>query len=199
MTAVTDDFNRADGALGANWTAYVNAGLVIVSNTAHPNVSAGSRGSKYTGASFTDDQYAEAEIGAKGTGNYFSVGVRVNGTDGSRSGYIFSLGGSNELYISKYASGSGTDHVTSTATFANGDIMRIEAVDSGANVDISVLVNGVEVNSWTDTSSVIASGLPSMEIYSGTGTSNFNSFGAGDIGGGGGSIVPTLMMLGIGT
>src|SRR5262245_64577027 len=61
MATVTDDFNRADGGLGANWTPELN-NMVIASNKSR-GPSAGTPGiERYTAVSFADNQSAQVTI-----------------------------------------------------------------------------------------------------------------------------------------
>src|SRR5262249_61775428 len=58
----SDDFNRANGSLGANWTNTSDGGLAIVSQVAAGTASAGVSGDIRTGESYTSDQFSQVQV-----------------------------------------------------------------------------------------------------------------------------------------
>lgn len=173
----TDDF-AGTGALGSDWSACIGTGLARVSDVAQDVVGGASRGNCVSGVAQTNNQYAQAVLaGNQGSGRYAAVMVRVNGTDGSMTGYSGSLGGSNEYYISKI---NGADMAFGTTTFSIGDTMRLEAVGTS----ICLYVEAVEVDCATDGD--YTSGQTGMQTYWEGSFIGFDSFEAGDLGGGGG-------------
>lgn len=64
MSVLTDDFNRADGAIGGNWTA-INSSLKVQSNQATDNGASSTALARYSAAQLaTADQYVQAKVGA---------------------------------------------------------------------------------------------------------------------------------------
>src|SRR5262249_14163857 len=57
----SDDFNRADGSLGANWSPIVDGSLAISSQVAVGTGTAGSSGDIWSAASFNSDQFSQIE------------------------------------------------------------------------------------------------------------------------------------------
>jgi len=142
----TDTFDRTDGGLGSNWTAYyAGGGGTIVSNEAKAGVSTDSRGSYYNAVSFPDDQYSKITIGGTlGSGDFWSVGVRLSGGT-TTDGYYCSADSAN-WYITRFDNGTGTDIANNVSTFAVGDVVECRAVGSL----ISLYKNGSLVGSKTD-------------------------------------------------
>src|SRR5678815_1222419 len=80
--AFTDDFNRADGALGAGWSPIAtDGGLTIVSSRAQAAQDA-HLGNYRTGESYEDDQYAEVEVTSAllDSGDFIGAMIRCTGT-----------------------------------------------------------------------------------------------------------------------
>lgn len=124
----TDNFNRADGGLGANWTTLDGHGAPQISSQVVVWDGASDSGAFYSGASFADDQYSQVKVVA--SANYYGVLARANNTD---SGYAymwfctFAAGDTYRVY--KYVNGSwsqiGSDY-TITPPTAQNDTIKIE-------------------------------------------------------------------------
>ena len=86
-TSASDDFNRADGGLGANWTAMSDGGMAISSQQV--TGSAGVlTGDMRTAESFSSDQYSEVEVtSTQLTGGQW-VGPAVRVQTGGQNGYL---------------------------------------------------------------------------------------------------------------
>lgn len=153
----TDNFNRANGGLGANWTT--NGGYTapsIVSN-AVPSVNAVDLGATYSAANAgQDDMYAKLDstVVNLNTGNDIMVWVRMP-NDATDTGYEVNaprygtdVGGrlwevfraSSGVYTSLAVSGTGTQLGTGTRS------LEIRAVGS----TITALQDGVTLASVTD-------------------------------------------------
>lgn len=182
---ISDDFNRADAAtLGANWTNSVGSGFGIVSNRASSKTN-NSSVAVYSGASWTvsTDQYAEAQIITKASGN--DAGIACRGSTSSETFYIFeindndaavALGSSMRCGLYKAVAGAYT-LLGSTSSFvvSTTDVLRIEA--QGTNV--TAKLNGVTKFGPTS-DSAIASGKPGLSGFSTVGGEVFDNFAAGD-------------------
>jgi hypothetical protein len=184
VASFQDLFNRADSSdLGAGYTACLGLRNAIVSNKCAGGSSGNSTGDFYTGASFGNDQYAEAVIGGKAALSYFSVLGRGSGSAATRNVYQCTLGGANEYYISKLLLGvTQAGEVSGTTAFADGDVLRLE-VSGTTTVTVTLKKNGVTVNTLTDSSSPIASGSTGLEFFWGTPATRptFDNFDTGDI------------------
>ena len=100
----TDDFNRADGSLGANWTSSLNATAnSVVSNEYAYNGSGASAGA-FTPASLTTTFSASGDFRLEGNGG---AGLAFNIHNGGDSLYFVNIfGGTSFLQIAKYTDGA---------------------------------------------------------------------------------------------
>lgn len=182
---VSDNFNRADGALGANWTTITGQNaFTIVSNQAENPITTGSHGNTYTGASWTGgaDHYTELTVKANPAQN--DGGPTCRAATAAQTYYVacinnndaVALGSSQRFEVFRVMAGVFTQ-VGSTVTMviSANDVLRCEA----QGTTIRGLVNGVQKVTGTDSS--IASGKPGMEWWHGSaGTSQVDDFAAGD-------------------
>jgi hypothetical protein len=138
----SDDFNRADGPLGANWTTPI--GSASISSNA---ISFGSADTvvRYEGQTFAADQEASFVIGNPGD-THCGGGVRIQ-ADGS--GYICT-NETEAVFVQIYRSNGGGS-LTGLAnitglTLVSGDRIGLRAIGS----TIGLTQNGVVVGSVTD-------------------------------------------------
>lgn len=169
----SDDFNRADGALGANWTD--NAGAFkIVSNLAACNSSADAiEFNHYSAVSFLNDQWAQATVTSVAAGTY--IGLSVRGASGStKTGYVLYSNGST-VFLSKMIAGSRTvfNGGSSIGTLAINDVVLLTV----QGTTLTVYKNGVSLFSVVD--SAIASGSPGIGGFGTAGTSTIDNWSAG--------------------
>jgi hypothetical protein len=177
--SVSDDFGRADGGLGGNWTT--------VAGTAAPEISggmvvAGSPGrlnSAYWSAdTFGADQYAQATLPASsGWSLGPGIAVRLSGA----TGYVLWYGNSpGTVSIWRMdGAGSWTQLASSSGTLtvaAASDVWRLEAVGS----TISGYQNGKLVVQTTD--SAYDSGSPGVWLY--YSANEIADWSGGDVGSG---------------
>ena len=186
---MSDDFNRANGGLGANWTSQVNTALAISSNHVIAGSSGENEASYYNGA-WSNDQESSAVFTWGGTA-YLGVTVRASGTGGSFTCYYFLTDGSSYSELGKYVSGAQTILSTSFAHPASGSVVKIRAVGTAINIyDDGVAIGG---SPFTDAS--IASGNPGIYDYDGGAfTAHIDDWNGADVGGGGGgSAIPRIV------
>jgi len=166
--AASDNFNRADGALGVNWAKPVPASeqtLVIANNQVTPDIENAHCYAYWIGNTFSQDEYSQVQISNVGPWN--GVIARAQSTvDRFYMAFVF---GPNDyrLYLRKdglyYSLSTG-----STETWVAGDIIRLEA--SGLNpVQLRLLRNGNPVLTYTDTTENLVGGSPGIGIYSPSG------------------------------
>jgi hypothetical protein len=60
--AATDDFNRADGSLGADWSDLNDGGMAISSQAVTGTAGTGVSGDIRTAESYSSDQYSQIEV-----------------------------------------------------------------------------------------------------------------------------------------
>src|SRR5215471_7918185 len=164
-----DDFNRADGPLGAPWVTPSGFDpLAIVGNQVGPAALSGSgteRFARYTGATLPAHQAAEvtlAALAAPTGGNYASVavGLRWTGT----TGYLIGAAaqpGETATYFVRLNNGVWTDLDWNFADpWAPGDRLRAEV--NGAV--LAVYRNGTLVRSITDATPILGNGQGGVTV-----------------------------------
>jgi hypothetical protein len=165
----TDDFNRANGGLGANWSEIDTAGgsgaLAIASNVVTGNTLTPSA-SRYTAASFADDQYAEVAVGGLAfNGASYRVGpiCRASAdTDTARDYYfawVLDDGSSTRtIQVGKVINGAQTVLASTTTTVANTDVLRLEVQGTA----LRVYLNAVQLSALNSTDSDRTTGWPGV-------------------------------------
>ena len=185
-TPGADDFNRADGGLGANWTDISDGGLSI-SSQAVAGLSGGLAGDIRTGESYPGDQYSQLEVTSTqlSGGQWIGPAVRTqNGGQDTYLGIYFWNSGSPVLTLYKRSAGTWIQLGNSynCGPLAAGTKLKLTAVGSR----ISFLQDGIERIAATDTSltggapGIIAFGQAKADNWSG-GTAT--STGAYSVGG----------------
>lgn len=175
----SDDFNRANGGLGANWTTTTSESVpVILSNEASADTSTGTYGSRYTGITWPNDQYAEAIIGSiveNVTDNGAGPACRI--ASGTQTHY-FAQTNTVETRLYKVVSGTFTQLGTDGAACATGDTLRLEC----QGTSISVKKNGATIIGPV-TDSAISAGDAGIWIAFSSLNGKINSWAGGDFGG----------------
>lgn len=134
----TDNFNRADGGVGANWTAIRSGGHEIVSNQCKGVTASDYNISIWNADAFDPDHYSQALVV---TQTAYS-GLIVRGDVGSNCYlWFWNLGVTGALY--RIDGGSFTSLQTGITAPANALIAKMTAEGS----DIKVYVNGVQEGS----------------------------------------------------
>lgn len=177
----SDNFDRADGALGANWSSLnpLNGGNPEVNtNSARSNFAVADQAAcaRWNGTgSFNDDQYSQAIIGALSflTDSYrCGVIVRASAdTDGGRdfyAGYVALDGGGTRTWrIIKVLNGTVSTLASGTAAFADNDVIRLRATGT-TTVTLTLTQNGSTLGTPpTDSTSPISGGKPGIYVSGG--------------------------------
>lgn len=177
----TDDF-LGTGALSGNWTATLGSAPERSSGVA---ISAsGTRWAHYSGASFADDQFAEAEVSVISTGfSSNGVTVRASTTNGGTFYGLRINGSSGDVAITKRASFSGPADIAAsaggivpTSGFTFTHTLRLEA----EGTTLRGYLDDVEVVSTTD--ATITSGAPGIQMTDGDG--HIDNWEGNDLAGG---------------
>ena len=160
-TTVSDSFDRANGALGSNWTTVSGAAAPqIVSDSLTVGTASALNSAYWSASTFGNDQFAQATM-PDSSGTQYGPGIAVRLS--STKGYFLWYGNSPNT-VSLWKMGSSTSWSTlkqsgpltiSPAT----DVWRIQVVGS----TISGYQNGNLVVQATDTS--IKSGSPGVWLY----------------------------------
>lgn len=142
MTTFTDDFNRADGSVGASWTQ-VSGTWTIASNRLSPGTTGTGLVLTAVTAMATNDNSAQATIAVTAAA---SQGVWCRGNSGITQGYLWRNDGTTWTLFSVLG-GSFTSIGTFAAAAVSGDVAKVQAVGS----TIKGFVNGVQQVSVTNT------------------------------------------------
>lgn len=178
----TDNFNRANGGLGANWTTQSGeTAPSIVSNTVQ--VAGGFvYGARYSAITWPNDQYAQCKaVATRPPTTDEGVGPSCRMATGAQTHYFLQAGaGDTRLY--KVVGGSYTQLGTTGSAVAVNDVLYLEVKTSGANAIVTAKVNGVAVcgSPVTDTSP-IASGQAGMWLATSDGAANLDDWEGGDL------------------
>lgn len=188
----TDDFNRANGGLGANWTTGTGVQPPrIVSNEALGNAAANVCDANYTGAlvgggAWPNDQYSQFTIGSVvDTTSDEGVGPACRMASGAQTQY-FAQTNTVETKLYKVVAGTFTQLGVDGAACATGNVLRLECVGD----QITVKKNGTTIIGPI-TDSAIASGNAGMWCTHAVGA--IDSFEGGDFAAGA-TTLPELVM-----
>ena len=175
---VSDNFNRADGSLGANWTDMTGGGLAISSQVVVGTNGAYS-GDIRTGETYTSDQSSQIEVTSTqlSGGQWIGAGVRAqNGGQSLYLGLYFWNNGNPELMLFKRIGGNWTQLGGSSFQGALAAGTQLNLTVTGSTLSFSQ--NGVVRITATDTSltggapAVMAYGTPQGDNWVGVGTSS---------------------------
>jgi Fibronectin type III domain len=165
--AASDNFNRADGGLGVNWTKppASEQTLVVVNNQVTPDIENDHCYAYWTRDMFSQDQYSQVRMINMGPW----PGVIVRAQSAIDRFYLALVFGANDYRI--YLRKDGLYYLLSTGnteTWVPGDIIGLEAV--GLNpVQLTLLRNGNPVLTYTDATENLVGGSPGIGIYSPSG------------------------------
>jgi hypothetical protein len=189
VTVASDNFTRADGALGSNWTVESGASttgtLNIYSNAVKPTASGARAVSYWAGAgTFSANQWASAQIvtaGGAGATSLGSAAVRASSGDNYYECEINLTATLPGLALQKVVAGAFTA-LSSTTSYAmlSGDVIEITA--SGSTLVCQDVTAGVTV---TATDTALTTGTPGLGGYNTSTTSTTSTnWSGGNLGAG---------------
>ncbi|MDX3245844.1 hypothetical protein [Streptomyces sp. ME18-1-4] len=170
MTTFTDDFNRADGAPGANWVL-VSGPWTIISQQLSSGTVGGTVIIRAATAMATNDNSAQVTITATGAVSH-GVFCRANST--FTQGYLWRNDGTTWTLFSNVG-GSFTSIGSFAGAAVAGDVAKVQAVGS----TIKGLVNGIERVSVTN--SAVATGTSVGLRAESTNLLRFDDFTGADV------------------
>jgi hypothetical protein len=179
----TDDFNRANGGLGANWTTTTSEDAPLI-NTNEARNSTGvltGGGARYTGAlagggAWPADQYSEIIVGSVVSGTSDEgVGGACRIASGAQTHYLAQTN-TTQTRLYKAVAGTFTQLGSDGAACVTGDALRL--ICSGTS--ISVTKNGSTIIGPVS-DSAIASGDAGIWCSPVGGPGTINSFEGGDL------------------
>ncbi len=158
--SASDNFNRANGGLGANWTTFgTDPAPTITNNQIQGNTAAMQQTAFWSANTFGPDQSSTATYtGTTGNDPNAGVGVLVrltSATTGYRCEWF-----NGTVYLQKYPGTSTlTTLTTGASSLTNSDTIKMTATGT----TLTCLKNGVSVVSTTD--STYTTGAPGINVY----------------------------------
>lgn len=172
MTDVTDNFNRANGALGSNWSTGPSFSAPTIVSNAAKGPGGGAWGIAYWNSAvntFSNDQHAVVTATA-----VVYVGAVVRHQASTSSGYIcFAQVGSNSVFIYRMDSGTFTllSGPGTGITINVGDTIELDVVGSA----LSCKISGVAYPSINVTDATYTSGQPGIGLNDAAGGDNWSA------------------------
>lgn len=160
----SDNFDRANGALGANWSLNSAVDVVVWSNRAACNTTSSNAAARWSADTFPDDQYSQADVyfdWLDGTGTV-AAGVAVRcSTSGTTATYYRAIVGDDEVcYIDRVVTGT---------------VTNLASVAWGVGLTLRLEVEGTALRAYRDstlilstTDATIASGAAGVAFKTGT-------------------------------
>lgn len=193
----SDDFNRADGAVGANYDAANNIGT-IVSNTYRVPTNSTDSFAIWNADTPGNDHYAEAVASGLGVGTgYIYVGGRASGSGNTFRAYIVNYdgatGGGNFEIDRIDANLVFTKLADVTGTVSAGDTVRLE-ISGSTTVTLTVKVNGSTVGTITDSDAnrIASGGKFTLGGYASLVNPAVDSWAFGNLAAGSSNITPSV-------
>ena len=191
MATFTDDFNRANGAMGVNWTTLKN-GFTVVSNAAAPsNTATTDDWNIYTGTIVGADQYVKAKLTCVGT-NGAQAGIALalrTQADATVKGYRFivdhAASGNCSLDFEKDSSAAYINLKQFTQAWTNGDTWEVR-VTGTSPILFTFLLNGATITTHSESTNLITTGQPGISFSSAETSASIDDFEGGDYTAGGG-------------
>jgi hypothetical protein len=177
VTDRTDDFNRANGGLGANWTAIADANhatLAIATNKVVVGTNNTDCASIWSADTFQNDQYSEATytVGTSAS----NQGCIVRGRTSPNIRYYDFLLGSGGAFLDaiEYYDGTTWNGLATAAGSGSGTV-RCEVTGTS----IVGKFNGTTVLTVTD--ATLSSGAPGLHLYDGVSDATMDDWLGGPI------------------
>ena len=107
----SDNFNRANGPLGPNWTDMSDGGLAISSQAVAGTSATGISGDMRTAENYSSDQYSQIEVTSTQLTGTQWIGPAVRAQNGGQDGYLgiyYWNNGSPELMLFRRSGGNWT-------------------------------------------------------------------------------------------
>ena len=174
--SVSDNFNRANGSLGADWTDMSDGGLAISNEAVIGTKASGNSGDICTGETFGSDQFSQIELTSTQLSGGQWIGPAVRAQNGGQNLYIGIYcwnNGSPELMLFKLVNGNWTQLGSAypCGPLAAGTQLNLTVTGS----TLSFSENGVVEITATDTS--LTGGAPAIMAY---GTPTADNWVGGD-------------------
>jgi hypothetical protein len=165
VNSAYDNSTRANGAIGANWTANVNS-LNISSNAFVGNTGAAHNIATWSANTFSNyGQFAEVTVASlNGTNDFIGPVVMFSGTTGYNC-----IEDATNIFLQRFSGSAGTNLTSTTITGAVGDVLRLEITEPGGA--LTCYRNGASILTGSDTT--YTSGAPGLDMYNNVATSKY--------------------------
>ena len=163
-TTASDNFNRANGSLGAGWTDMTVGGLAISNDAVIGTQAAGTPATSTRDRPSASDQFSQVQVTSTPIGGGQWIGPAVRAQNGGQSLYVgiyYGNNGSPELELFKLLNGGWTQL---GGAFASGNLAAgTQLALSVTGSTLSFSENGVVEITATDTS--LTGGAPGIMAY----------------------------------
>jgi hypothetical protein len=155
----TDDFNRANGGLGANWTVQLGSNMAIVDNAVKTTTTDTDQFAVWNGAgTFADNQYSKIKV--KANVHASIVTVRSSGSAGTTTCYWARKDGVHKFVNNVYSAVGSSGDITVNID----DVLELRV--TGANpATLQRYVNGVAAGTAVTDSDIDSGGKPGLGQY----------------------------------
>jgi hypothetical protein len=172
----TDNFNRANGAIGANWTQAFMSNMNVIANAAGPANIAFNAAWFYSATTFPNDHYAQAKMFVTGGTGAQGVGLLVRASVDNAYYLLLTHEASNNVWLYKRVAGVTTNLTFRTQAWTEGDTARLEVQGTA----ITIKINGVAVGAAV-TDTALTTGSPGLMYIGGAVTAaSMDDFEGGD-------------------
>lgn len=177
---VTDNFNRADAnPIGGAWVTVTSQGAMqLLGNVMTPASVAADSAAYYNLAMLSDNQYAQCKVTVNGTSSQTGIGPMIRCSTTAATFYRVAVNhnATNNIALGKLVNNTFTSIWQRTATFVDGDTVRVEAIGT----TLRVLINGVAVGADA-TDSSITGGRAGVIYSSATTSASVDDWEAGNL------------------
>jgi len=166
VSSTFDNFNRANGSLGSNWTSVFtgNGSLVISGGTVKGGNAEAVTASRWSAPSFSNNQIVQMSVSH--ASHFIGVEMRSSGTTTASTNAYFCGESSTALSLYRISSGALTQLATTAITAGSDTII---GTATGASLTCSSVSNSFVTTTITATDGSIASGAPGIQIHDTTG------------------------------
>jgi len=174
----TDNFQRADGAIGSNWgsTTSFNTPVIVSHEARCASGDSIDAGTTELGGTWPANQYSEITVGSVvGTVTDEGVGATVRGVFSGNLTMYITQSNTHETRLYKVVAGAYTQLGSDGPSVATGDVIRLTA----NGTSITVTKNGTSIISVTDSS--VTTGTPGIWTTNAGGRGSISLWAGGDL------------------
>lgn len=173
----SDDFNRPDGGLGANFTTQDTAPNIVGAQVVSGALGGANESALWNNGTWGNDQTSAVTQVVTASSSFIGVTVRASGTGGASQHYLFITNSSSFSALYKLIGNAYTLLVSGFVPPADGSVSQIGVVGNA----LTAYDDGVAIGSTND--NAIASGNPGIYASGASGIAAVldNWIGTGDV------------------